>query len=226
MGKYIIILATPRTGSSFLNSLMKAYQIANCSEHQLNYNTTQYTKELLLDLRDKYIRRKNYPYYGMKILPHIFSKIDDCFGNIFNFLEASKADVHFIYLYRHDFIQQIISYYMALETDYWIGKFEDKYYQKFSSLKFNIGKVNLLEKDLKNDIDNYLLFFNKFNISPCSISYEELTKDSYAIIEKICNSFNITIDKTIKPENLFEKQQYPSEIYENLILQYRNYKSL
>ncbi|NET08849.1 MAG: hypothetical protein F6K16_29955 [Symploca sp. SIO2B6] len=204
--KILIILSTPRSGSTMLCDFLRKNHVCLAHEYfqpfeylPLLANRWNCIHKNYVDTEsyiDNLIRFRTYPNGWLGINLHgihieTFSAMRHCFPD---------AKFHYIYLIRHDIIAQAVSYALAAQTGAWSHKFpskiEPKYdYEKIHSKLFSIQhqhsiiqaflKINQVRyqiiyyEDLRDNIVqalNQISYFSQFKFSS-SISLKKQSKE-------------------------------------------------
>jgi len=219
--KHIIILATPRTGSTIIYDLLSGLKLANCGEHEWGFDYGNIEKKDFDWIRKNAIHPKGFKFSGYKIMPFSFNIINRFYGSIFNFLECKKEEVLFINLRRKDILAQAISLYICEETGYYHKPDANNRLKEDSEISIDIEKIDSSIRRIKDWKRGHDFFFKKNRIRPHIIYYEELMKQG----EKYVNSLLLRHSLRDKPlENkletylsgMFEKREYPEGFFEKI----------
>lgn len=185
--KLLIILSTPRSGSTFL--CQKLLEEKHCIAHEY-YQPHQYlpiaanrwqciNNEHTVDI-EKYTqklienRTTDNGLLGINLHGHhisLFKKVAHIFNGI---------DVKYIYLQRKDILGQAISYELAAQSESWSSEFETT--KKIYFIKENIDKR--IEKILKQN-DLIREFIKESNIPAHSIYFEDFIDSPQKHLEQL-----------------------------------------
>ena len=86
-------------------------------------------------------------------------------------LEAALGRLRFVHLYRHDVVGQAISLYRAEQTDYWHSTQPQEPKQ---TAAYDFQEISERVDSLRNDQAAWREWFRSEDITPLSVSYEEL----------------------------------------------------
>lgn len=193
------IFTTPRSGSTFLCSILQSIKIAGYPTEHLRQASAFLARNCHFDylkLLHALIEYKTTPngVFGTKFISHfleVFEKSKLDFEQIFH------AISHYIYLVRKDKVAQAVSIVLAQKTNIWhiIDVDNQENYQA------KLERINI-EKSLLEEVHNQYLFiqqqeayltnlFTKYTLNPLIIEYEELVEDTPTEIRKILAYLNI-----------------------------------
>ena len=202
------IVSTPRSGSTALCEALAATQIAGFPTEHLRTPALFLTKYCKFDplrylqLLMTYQTTKN-GVFGTKLISH--------------FLEGYQASLSFdnfkfIYLIRRDKIAQAVSAFIATKTNMWHIYSEEqskKYQSKLKTINIQDSDLERVHNTYHNCLRQELFldhFFERYNISPLIIEYEEFAALPGVTLTKIMNYLNI-----LEPNqrvNVLNKYQY------------------
>jgi LPS sulfotransferase NodH len=235
MNKKIWIISQQRTGSGYLCELLNNLEVFEEKFSEWYYVPKEkFTKEgkfFFTDIISCFPRYSKLNFDYKKNLPN-FCKIHletmQCmFGNINLLSNCLGENCTFIYIYRKNIIDQIISRYIAIKT----GKWRIKNIQEYEI--FINKKIEIDEETLVRCI-HYVVGANKLNeyyIENCnlSLSYEDLVRNEFQCIKKILlftkNDFDD--EKIIKSiensKKTIIKQLHPQrKLLMNFIVKYKS----
>ena len=90
-------------------------------------------------------------------------------------LEAALGRVAFVHLHRHDVVGQAISLYRAEQTDYWHSTQPQ---ERKRTAAYDFREISERVDSLGNDHAAWREWFRSEDITPLSVSYEELDAES------------------------------------------------
>ncbi|MBC2776034.1 Stf0 family sulfotransferase [Parasphingopyxis marina] len=205
--KKIVICMTPRSGSSYLSSVLSENGLGKVQEH---FRVVKGALEALCEKRkletveqwvaERIANLSTGGIYGFKADWPQFVPIYYLGGYDYFFRDAA-----FVYLTRNDVMAQAISRYISTETGY------------FHSVQADLAHT--VEKDIELDFDklqghldrivdmqgDWERFFAHEGISPLRISYEEIDADAGAVVRKIGSYAGLQLPEDLKLETDYRK---------------------
>ena len=227
------ILTTPRSGSTYLCDLLDSTGIAGHPSEHLRLaaqELARYCNFNYLSLLDnvKQYRTTNNQVFGTKIISHFLFELKQTkpdFRQIFRSIDK------FILLVRQDKLAQAVSLEVAQQTEIW--HLRDRatkidYRSKLKDIKIDNGLLNNVEQkyDFINRQEARLRKILSDNqIEPLEIVYEDILEDAQLQIDRIIDFLGIA-----KPKHYLMKidskiKKMPSNISQEIILQYQQRKS-
>lgn len=194
------IITVPRSGSTFLCRLLKSTYLAGFPEEKLrnpaailarncHFDYVQYMQILMT------LKATSNRVFGTKIISHFLCSYRKRDLNIDAFLKQYFSK--YIYLIREDKVAQAVSIAIAQKTKIWhISNQEQQteYEQKIKELNPDDIEVEEIKKqyDFLLQQEKYLVeFFQKNQIEPLVVKYEELVKNPYQYINDILRYLEI-----------------------------------
>ncbi|AFZ35725.1 hypothetical protein Sta7437_2176 [Stanieria cyanosphaera PCC 7437] len=193
------IITTPRSGSNFLCSILNSTKIAGYPKEHLRQASVVIAKSCqfdyirLLEILMTYQVTPN-SVFGTKFISHF---LKDFQQTQFDFDKIFKLITKYIYLVRRDKIAQAVSVVVAQATNVWHIDNSNRQLDYQTKLQTIDIDDYLLEKVHRNYLsleegERYLnQLFDKYQISPLRIEYEQLLDNKAEQIRKIFDYLNI-----------------------------------
>ncbi|QEP42038.1 hypothetical protein D5085_02110 [Ectothiorhodospiraceae bacterium BW-2] len=207
--KIVIIVSTPRSGSTWLSDIL--YRSGICLPHEY-FQPFQYMP-FLFNVWNCNDKNKIEEDYVNNLIKHRTSSVGVLGINLHGshlplFMKYwpyfPSVDTVFIHLTRRDKIKQAVSYYHASVS----GEWSEHYAKNNDSIAFNFKLI----KNRLNKIQHWeavsLAFFYKYKINFDSIVYEDLVVDPVLYLKKYgVSDFQSKLNRQsdIKKEELYEK---------------------
>jgi len=197
--KFFVICMTPRSGSSYLGSVLAANEIANVQEHfRIQGGSIERDAEKLDD--------KTYEAYFRKKVEHLTSK-NGLFGVKCDWPQYAPIyvsglhahylrDAEFFYLTRSDILAQAISRYVATESNYFHSVNELPEGGKIE-VGFDYDKIRHHMEHLIRMQSDWERLFASEGLKVHRISYEELASDPKKILNEVSSVLGQKIDKAV-----------------------------
>lgn len=231
--KAYAIVTTPRSGSTFLCRLLQSTQVAGYpAEHfreaslklaqNCQFDYVRYLKQLMQH------RLTANQVFGTKIMARFLREFEKLEFDFSEFIQIFQL----IYLQRLDKLAQAVSILLAQKTQFWHINEEEKelrYQDTLANIEITQTDLASLEKiylSLQKQ-DKYLQrLWQRYNIIPLKIIYEELEIQAKLHIEKILNFLQIDINSAKKVDAPSKKLS--STLSNQIIWQYeqKNYNKL
>jgi LPS sulfotransferase NodH len=210
---YYFICFTPRSGSSWLTEMLIKTDIAGLPEEWFNPD--------FLGENLKRFSCKNMNEYIQFIIRFGCSNPDNSpsvfgaemsffqFQLVENFLQEEKLlfsqNVNYIYLYRLNLVGQAMSLYKAVETQVFQSvdqNFHNKYDLDFIYNEEGVWEwlLHILEQEF-----GWRQFFNKHQIEPLIITYEEIWSETVLQVTRILQYLNLSGNISFNSESQYRK---------------------
>ncbi len=224
------IITTPRSGSTFLCSILQSLKIAGYPTEHLRQASAVLAKNCQFDyikLLQALIAYKTTPngVFGTKFISHfleVFQKAKFDFGEIF------QSIAKYIYLVRQDKVAQAVSIVLAQKTNVWHISTDEKHQNYETQLEQIEIKESLLEEVHKQyrfiqQQEEYLAkLFETYQISPLLVEYEQLVEHTREQINLILDYLQIP-DSQAKTTNLQSHlRKMRSGLSEQIIKEYKD----
>jgi LPS sulfotransferase NodH len=218
-----VICSSPRSGSNYLCSLLKAMNAGNPMEYlHPNYSSAMLQRinkksidfqGLMRELEDK--RTGPQGHFGIKIQ---FWQLEQTFKkNPRASLSYLKAQDSIIYLHRKNKVEQALSLYFAQQTNAYQAS--DKVEK--AELKFNPAAIaRCMHLVIKDDFA-WEVYLKKSGLDYLSVCYEDLIKSRDKQLNLIAKKLNLTKPKKVDESALTQKQDHPQ--YEEFLKQFKQY---
>jgi len=224
------IITTPRSGSTFLCSILQSIRIAGYPTEHLRQASAVLAKNCQFDyikLLHALIAYKTTPngVFGTKFISHfleVFQKAKFDFGEIFQ--SISK----YIYLVRQDKVAQAVSIVLAQKTNVWHISTHEKHQNYETQLEEIEIKESLLEEVHKQyrfiqQQEEYLAkLFETYQISPLIVEYEQLVEHTEEQINYILNYLQIPNAETKTTNLQSHLRKMRSGLSEQIIKEYKD----
>lgn len=177
--KCVFLCMTPRSGSSYLGSLLKANKIGKFNE--VFRLTGDGVDRIVRDLQPR-----NYEDFVLKRISQ--SVIRGVFGTKVDWLQFAHLyyfgafdhlfrDAQFVYLTREDVLAQAVSRYVASETGYYHSVNTQFEATRADEVPFDFEKLNRHVEHLIDMQGAWERFFVNEGVRPLRLTYEELEAD-------------------------------------------------
>ena len=204
-----LLLANPRTGSTYLANLLRSHpdigvagELLN-DEHELPDNKLEYIEEQLSKMDQNFV--------GFKVFPEQILNTKLRFDDIVRYIGANVVVV----LWRKSVIKQLISRRIAEKTGIWYRGPEDRNND-------TLEKITLDENDLREYIEvlesDWVTIGSQWptDVLPIFVTYEDLIIDPIREIRKIFARMSCDTEKYIYVDiSGHKKQRHPSTKVEN-----------
>ena len=228
------ILATPRSGSTYLCDLLSTTQIAGypiehlrLANQELALNCNFDYLRLLYNLMQHRVTKNDV--FGTKLISHFLFQLRQAkpkFKNIF------KAIDKYILLIRKDKVAQAVSLVLAQKTNVWhihknISQDNPNYLKYQTALEgIKLDERLFLEVKQKHQFirqqENRLRNILKVNqIEPLKIIYEEIVENPTAEITKALNWLEVSLPSNLTIETDSNIKRMPSELSQTIVRRYR-----
>jgi LPS sulfotransferase NodH len=193
---YYAILCTPRSGSSFLCSLLKNNGFGLPKEHLRNEPSylMKYRKEGGFELIDFFktvaatgARNK---YFGTKIISHFLEDVIERANNKERkfFSQNWLLRFKYLYLYRSDKVLQAISIYRAQQTSFW-HKWSSEKKQK-GDIEYNFQEIEdwyhqIIQQE--NQLVTRIKYLSEMKCEISMVNYEELVNNTEQVMLSTIN---------------------------------------
>jgi len=205
--KKIVICMTPRSGSSYLSSVLSENGIGKVQEH---FRVVKGALETLCEKRkletveqwvaERIANHSAGGVYGFKADWPQFVPIYYLGGYDYFFRDAT-----FVYLTRNDVMGQAISRYISTETGYFHSTQTDLVHTTEEDVALDFEKLGEhLDRiiDMQGDWER---FFAHEGLSPLRISYEEIDADAGSVVRKIADHADISLPVELALETEYRK---------------------
>ncbi len=204
-----IIAITPRSGSSYLSSIMRNSKLMGSPSELL---PPAFMKNILKRIPaknpDEYLRnvlkktQTNNKVAGLKASWFQFKRF-------INTLEDRSVLTKFkyIYLYRRDVVQQAVSLYKATESNLFhtnIDHSEDTI-EKAKNLEYSYEKIKKWKERIERGEREWLNFFRDNKIHPLTITYEQVDFDVSDCMRSIAEYLNVESKSRFEVPAIFKK---------------------
>lgn len=211
--KSYFICSTPRTGSTFLCSLLKSTQVSGCPEsyfrsQDLDRWADKWQKDQYL--KDKYnfidyiqasfqVGSTNNNVYASRIM---WGTLDELINQIrlhlsvadksdYDILEKAFKNIKFIYLFREDVVAQAVSRLRAEQTNIWHVSKDKKESLINDSLQYDFFKIKEFVEEAQSHNMAWVDWFKHNQIKPFRLSYESLIQSTESEIRNILKFLDI-----------------------------------
>jgi len=199
-----VICIIPRTGSTLLCQGLTDTKLAGTPKEHFNSS-----------VEDIYYNNgvfKNFNHY-LKLTVSKNTTPNGVFGFKANYhqfrtwftakkIKTAFRNLHFIYIKRQDHVRQAISYLKAKKTQRWTSTANS-----IKKPKFSYKALRLLIIKIEKDEERWEAFFQKNNIAPLRIFYEDFVKSYGETIIQILKHLKITIPENFRVEPPTLKKQ-------------------
>lgn len=224
------IITTPRSGSTFLCSILQSLQIAGYPTEHLRQASAVLAKNCQFDYINLLHNLMAYKttsneVFGTKFISHfleVFQKAKFNFGEIFQ--SISK----YIYLVRRDKVAQAVSIVLAQKTNVWHISNQEKHQNYETQLEQIEIKETLLEEVHKQYLfihqqEEYLTkLFKIYQISPFIVEYEQLVEHTEEQINLILNYLQIPYSEAKTANLQSHLRKMSSGLSTQIIKEYQN----
>lgn len=222
-----VIVTTPRSGSTFLCSLLQSTKIAGYPAEYFRQPSLILTQECHFDYV-KYLRILMHSrvtenkVFGTKIMARFLRAFEKSEFDFQSFIKGYLSKM--IYLNRIDKVAQAVSLLIAQKTNSWHVRKDKKHqeYQSFlNSIEISDADLENIDKTVKNlkGANKYLKsLFKKYNINSLNIDYEKFEVKPEAYIRQILEFLNISTENEIKPSSSLKK--ISSSLSQQIIMRY------
>ena len=206
------ICSSPRSGSNFLCSILKASEQAGSP---MEYFNPSYTNAFLKRLNKENISLSDL----FKELESRRTSANGYFGNKIQFwqlMSIFKRDIktavaylrhqnHLIYLYRKDKVEQAVSLYIAQQT----GAYQSNDPANTKEIKYSPTLISkCLHVNIKDDF-SWQTFLKNMKVEFTTICYEDLVKNRDKQMSSLWKSMGLEKPKKMDESLLTEKQTHP-----------------
>ncbi|MDQ0503245.1 Stf0 family sulfotransferase [Xanthobacter agilis] len=204
---FLFVAMVPRSGSSYLGSLISANGFLMQGE----------TFRFIQGTFERYVRKTKSKTYE----EYIRNKISDNTKNgmfsakvgwpQFNPIYFSGAYRHyfssakFVYLTREDILDQSISLFIAQSTGYFHSTSQQRKDQNAEEIHFDFDAIAARVVQFSEMQSNWERFFASEGIRPLRVTYEQLLSDPEDVVRRIGNYINRPMTGNIVTETAFKK---------------------
>ncbi len=221
------ILTTPRSGSTFLCSLLQSTKVAGYpSEYfrqpslvltqECHFNYVQYLRILMHN------RITENRVFGTKIMARFLRAFEKAEFDFQSFIKSYISKI--IYLNRLDKVAQAVSVLIAQKTNSWHirqDKKQEDYQNLLNSIEINDTELLAIDKTVTNllEANKYFKYlFDKYDINPLKIDYEKFELAPEVYVGKILDFLNISDKNNIEVKSCFKKIN--SSLSRQIIMRY------
>lgn len=239
--KSYIICATPRSGSHLLCESLKNTNLAGkpdeyfitdqengLLQNEVGHVAEEFGKKTLREFQDFVIDVGSTPNgsFGISILWGDFNNIVENYQRLPEYTNLNAYEIFddlfnnpkYIWLTRQDKVRQAVSLEKAIQTDVWRKSTHEKFQEKWEA-KFDFERIQFRRKKLEEGDLAWQGFFEKQQITPFKVIYEELVHDYEQTAIDILNFLDIPYPETIEfGERRLQKQA--DELSEKWVTQY------
>ncbi len=221
------IVTTPRSGSTFLCSLLQSTKVAGYPSEYFRQPSLNLTKECNFDYV-KYLRILMHnritenKVFGTKIMARFLRYFEKEKLDFQSFINGYISKI--IYLNRIDKVAQAVSLLIAQKTNSWHIR-QDKKQEEYHEYLNNIEISNADLENINTTVDNLVKankyfqdLFKKYDINPLKIDYEKFEVEPKAYVEKILNFLIISTESNIEIASPLQK--ISSSLSQQAIMKY------
>ena len=181
-----IILSGPRTGSSLLATFLDSHPNMSCN---LEIFHTLSQKDYMEVLGETYPKLPGK--IGAKGFKMVYGQpMDNPTSEIWNTL-ANMEDVYVIHLFRRDMIRQVVSWYLASETNVWVKKSEHSQDRADTGNALISITPEQMRERLKIFHENKARYSELFkNRTMITLFFEDLTAHPYDTLREVTDFIN------------------------------------
>lgn len=219
----VFILASHRSGSSFLCDLLRNTQVCgNPTEYFMHYQGVSYQNWDLSDYNGylkRIINETQTPNHVFSV--KLMTGMDGIYGMVKRLFPKWKGDyrdkfpavcqlfphLKCIYLTRRNKIAQAVSWYKAGKTDRYHSTRNIDY---SDNIEYNFHEIQDLVTSLVMEESAHQEFFDVMNITPFTIVYEDFIKDISNSLKNIFKFLHITDSYSIKTSKHTKMADYLS----------------
>ncbi|MBE9166007.1 sulfotransferase domain-containing protein [Pleurocapsales cyanobacterium LEGE 06147] len=224
------IITTPRSGSTFLCSILQSIRIAGYPTEHLRQasailaNNCQFDYIKLLHALMAYKTTPN-GVFGTKFISHfleVFQKAEFDFGEIFQ--SISK----YIYLVRQDKVAQAVSIVLAQKTNVWHISTQEKQQNYETQLEqieieeFLLKEVHKQYRFIQQQEEYLIKLFETYHISPLIVEYEQLVEHTEEQTNLILDYLQIPPLETKTTNLKSHLRKMRSDLSEQIIKEYKD----
>ena len=205
--KKIFLCMTPRSGSSYLSSVLRANKLGQFNEH---FRVVQGSLETAIEndklktfedwVHTRIKKRSAHGHFGVKLDWLQFIPVYYLGAYDYYFRDAS-----FIYLTRGDILMQAISRYISSTTGYFHSTNVEKEETLKEEVPFDFDAIWKHVVHLAEMQKAWELFFAAEGISPLRITYEDIDEDACAVVRRIIAYAGLEEPKKLELETDFKK---------------------
>lgn len=205
--KKIVLCMTPRSGSTYLGSIMRENGLGNGREHfRVAGNTMEkFVRQNSVSNYDEYVSAM------MKAQSHegVFNLKADWlqYSPVYYFGAHSKffREADFIYLTRSDILMQAISRYVSTETGFFhTGVNADKAHTLEQEIPMDFDKISFHLRHLIQMQAAWEMFFSHEGIAPLRVVYEEVDSNPASVLQRISDYVKKPLPETLTLKTEFE----------------------
>ncbi|MGK7899521.1 MAG: Stf0 family sulfotransferase, partial [Xenococcus sp. (in: cyanobacteria)] len=221
------IVTTPRSGSTFICSLLQSTKIAGYPAEYFREPSLTLVKECHFDYV-RYLRilmhnriTKN-RVFGTKIMARFLRDFEKTEFDFQGFIKNYISKI--IYLNRIDKVAQAVSLLIAQKTNSWHinkDKKQEDYHKFLNSIEINDADLVAIDKTVTNlvEANKYLKYlFEKYDINTLKLDYEKFEVEPEAYVAKILDFLNISDENNIEVKSSFKK--ISSSLSQQTIMRY------
>lgn len=208
--RYVMAM-TPRSGSSYLCSVLEATHKLGSPGEYLNENfIPSILKRIPGGSAEEYfvnvekVKKTRNGVYGLKASWFQFE-------GFLNAIDDSQCldSYRYIYLTRRNLAAQAVSLYKATATNVFHTNvtYDETSMQALDSLQYDFAKINQWYEHIVRQEQGWRDYFLNKRISPCYITYEEIDEDVGSVVKRIAYHVGVNPDKVSVPEkpSVFKK---------------------
>lgn len=198
-----IICSTPRSGSTLLSEGLKSTQIAGLPHEYFNVDhKADYLKRWHFQSIEEYIellKKHRVSDNGIFAFKIHFNQFTEEFPN--SNMDKFFKDLKYIFISRNDKVSQGISLEIAVQTNKWSSDFQND-----KKALFNFKDIKKRVNDISRQEKGWINYFERNNIKPLVIEYENLEKNYESSIKDVLEFLDLDRNKTI-PAMPIKKQR-------------------
>ena len=207
--KVILVCATPRSGSTYLCSLLRQTDQVGCCKEIISRNLDLEDRFPEIGFENKSQVKENFQSYITALLDHYGEGNSHVAFKVHGHqvihwltlgvrsLKQIQAD-YYIFLKRDSLLKQAISLEFVSQNKIYFGSLEGSKNPEYSTYALMLKELSIRFYNLL-----WKFIFWKNNISPCSVSYEELLVRQSKALNEVFSQMKIT--SNIDAENMVSK---------------------
>jgi len=225
---YLIISATPRTGSTYVADILRQSKILGSPMEYLNpdyyMNSPEATIGKSISLNDylqSVVQRRTSPNGIFSIHIHHHQILHARAKYRFNFFSWIKNHkTVWVHINRKNKVEQAVSLYRAISTGKWSSRVKPKKINNAVETDLAMQEIHQHYKNLHYENERWENYFSLNDIKPLYLNYEEFSKaQQLEIIEKVCmhiknnSNQNIAFQLPKHPiKSLIKKQRVDNDL--------------
>ena len=206
--KACLVCMTPRSGSTYLSTLMDSTgKLGRCLEF-LNFEDIQ-----LRNHSESFVCLTDY-------LKHVIGQYSSCTGvfsmkgDLYHYLPLIKKSlirrglkqVFFVYLTREDLLAQAVSAFRAIQTGQWSSQQASRGEPQFEAE----GILEQLDALLRM-MTRWELLFGLLEIKPIRLTYETLVAQPTTSVQRLASALGVNVDCTLSSPLKIQRDELSAE---------------